>query len=488
MAGLQHSRATLAWAIALGLAVACSLEETPFRPLGAPRRPPSAPKHVDPVVPDEVVYPKIDPASVKPLEVVIIGEPVGEGYPRVPVRMSAPLFSDRWLGLANGDMEFMGPRHIIVNRFRSRPDHLGEGDLVGNVLLDVETGEVVAEFRYGRYVQWDRGLAIVYKHGEDDRPYLLHAATGKFVLAVPEGTHPYVIGKNYELRFSANGPHIWITARDSDRTIHLYAWDKLDAPPELPNNPFPFAPERWDPLRSNDHDGDTEEVEAGPGAQDCTRAILDPPKGWVCLDAEDLEDSQPLSGGWRLEGDTVFNRDDGRGFDLSPLCPEAHPLFASIRRRSPPQLELFCQGDPSVRMLWTPPDRVRKFDPRYAERIRKDLTLLEDSKRDGFALYPYHPKGMLNHIDLERQANVVVGTDYACPELEFRHGTPFMSAAICNSERGAPLWSELRDDVHGHRSRRFAASVVVASPSGLAVAIVRRDNRDHVIRVSLEKQ
>jgi hypothetical protein len=466
--------------------------EPPPPPPPPPAQKNQAPKQ-EPVIPHEVSrYPKIDPSSVTPLEIVVVGEPVGEGYPRVPIRMSKPLYSDKWLGLANGDAQFMGPRHIIVNRFRSRPDNLGEGDLLGNVLLDVETGEVVAKFRYGRYVQWERGLAIVYKHGEDDRPYLLDAATGTFVLAVPEGSHQYVNRENYHLRFSAIGPYIWITATDLDGTIHLSAWDKLDAPPELPNNPFPFEPKWWNPLDFKQNDGDTEEVGIDteePGKDNCTRALLIPPKGWVCLDAEDVEDSEPLSEGWRVKGRDVFNRDDGRGFDLSSLCPEGQTISINVRRRSPPQADVFCQADrenPTAWVLWTPPDRVRKVEPRYA--LRNEPHLLYDSERDRFLVSPYHEQ--LTYFDPESETNHSVGTNTSsCPNLDFLPGNNhFASVAICTTDRREPLWSELHTNVHQLRSNRFKASVVVAGPSGLGAAIIRKGTRDHVVRIWLDTQ
>jgi hypothetical protein len=481
----QKRPAALAMMVALGLASGCPEGEI-FRPLDYSIQAPTPPKQ-ERVVPEQVSpYPKIDPATVTPLEIVVVGEPVGKGYPRVPVRMSKPLFSDKWLGLANGDMEFMGPRHIIVNRFRSRPDHLGEGDLLGNVLLNVETGEVVAEFRYGRYVQWERGLAIVYKHGEDDRPYLLDAATGTFVLAVPEGDHQYENGENYHLRFSANGPHIWITAIDRDDTVHLYAWDKLDVPPELPNNPFPFEPKNWDPLDSDDNDGDTEEVLVdfyAQGKGGCTRALLSPPKGWVCLDAEGLEDSKPLSEGWRIEGDNVFNRDDGRGFDLSSLCPEGDRTFVSIRHRSPPQLEVSCEVDLSVWLFWTAPDRLRKIDSRYS--AKNEWSTIYDSERDRLRARAYKSSDALTHFDSESGINKIIGTEYACANLDYATGTLEASAVICENRYGAPLWAELQDDVRGIRSQHFKATVVVASDLGVVVGVVRRSDRDHVVRISL---
>jgi hypothetical protein len=477
MAGdTQRSRAILLVGLALGVATGCK----PDDPAPRVREPSPEPEDLD-----EPRYPAIDPASVTPLEVVMLPDPVGEGYRRVPIRMSKSLHSGKWLGLANGDAEFFGPKHIIVNHFERQPDRLGEGDLIKNVVLDVETGKVVAEYAYGRHVQADFGLAIVFQEG-DERPYLLDAATEKFVLAVPEGEHEFVYGDNYVLRFSPIAKRLWVTARDKQDVLHLYAWEQLDAPPELPNNPFPFVPDQWDPLDSMySKPGDTEEVVAGPNVDGCQRALLEPPKGWVCIaDGELLRESTPLSEGWRLDRhrEQVFNRDDGRGYDLTSLCPEEHPMFASIRWRSPPQLSIRCSGDDSVWMLWTPPDRVRKLDPQYPERIHKDLSLYD---HDGvpYLLVKPIPSDIQTNVDSKRLIQEIVGIDYDCPDLQYRNGNLFASALVCRRDMGRALWAELQSDERRLRSR-FQATEVVASPDGLVVAIVRRGNRDHIVRVS----
>ncbi len=436
--------------------------------------------------PEPSPYPPIDPATVTPLEVLYLPEVVGEGYRRVPIRMSKPLYSGRWLGLANGDNEFLGPKHVIVNEFRSQPDHLGEGYLVGSVVLNVETGEVVARFDRGRYVQFDFGLAIVFV-ADDERPYLFDAETEEFVLAVPEGQHDYAYGDNYHLRFSRIGRYVWVHAVDDEGTNHLYAWQDLSAPPELPNNPFPFAPDDWDPMHSRYRSAvDAEEVAERIGDDEgCTRAILQPPKGWLCLDDLELEDSRPISQGWRLDetNSQVFNIHDEQGYDLSSLCPEKdHPVFASIQYRSPPQLEVRCKGDKGSWMLWEPPDRVRRLDPKYVPRLNKELSLI---RHDGLVELRKYQPGVLTNFNPELRVRELVGADYDCPALSFRPGSTAGSAVVCNPDGGRVRWVEVTSDDLHVRSRRFRAVAVVAGANGDVVGIVRRGGRDHVVRLSL---
>ncbi|PRP95816.1 hypothetical protein ENSA5_36850 [Enhygromyxa salina] len=433
----------------------------------------------------------IEPAAVTPLEVLYLAEPEGEGYAQVPIKFGPSLHSGKWLGLANGDASFMGPKHVIVNHFRSRPDHLGEGELINNVLLDVETGEVVAEFEYGRYVQWHYGLAIVFKQG-DEQPYLLDAESGELVLAIPAGTHDYVYGENYWLRFSPIAKRVWIYAQDGEDTVHLYEWEELGAPPELPNNPFPFLPEFWDPMYSDGRSlADHEEVQPKDRYwNDCPRAILKPPKGYECLD-EDIEETLPLTDGWRLDvaHNWVFNRRDGRAADLSGLCPEADPAFSHILSRAPARVRVTCGEDPDVWMLWTPPDRVRRLDAEYARQVNAaELRTYFHGDTGRVVLKSPNPPDTQTEFDPKTLTRELIGTDYACSDLNFRAASKSSVYGIgCKRDGGRWIWFELVDTDQKLRSR-FQATEMVVGQNDVAVAIVRRGGIDRVVRLGVRSR
>ncbi len=467
--------------ILLGLAGGCRQGKQDHEPDRQPQ--PPAP------LPDEAPeYPPIDPSSATPLDILYFPEPVGDGYERVPVRFGPSLHSGKWLGLANGDGVSLGPKHVIVNHFRSKPDFLGEGDLIKSVVLDVETGEEVLEFDHGRYVNSHWGLAFVFKKG-DPRPYLLDVEFGDLVLAVPAGEHEYVIGENYWLRFSPIAKRVWISARDKKGIYHLYAWENLRAPPEQPNNPFPFAPEYWDPLDSSGFAStDHEELRAvGQPLLPCTRVILDPPKGYSCLDDEELEDTEPLSDGWRFDtpNGRLLNRKDGRTLDISPLCPEGERAFPDRVRRSPPTVKIVCEEDTSAWYLWTAPDRLQKMDPEFARRLNdSELFLLPHPNIDRYELRDPSLPGIDSVLDYETLQREFIADDHECPDSMPRPGNSRFYADGCRLDSRRASWFELVDRKDKTRGL-FHASEVVVTRSGIAVGIVRRNGRDHVVRITL---
>jgi hypothetical protein len=90
---------------------------------------------------------------------------------------------------------------------------------------------------------------------------------------------------------------------------------------------------------------------------------------YECLELE-LAETRALSDGWRVDNrtDWIFHRRDGRGVDFSKVCPEEHPPYLQPRHRSPPRVHVTCEGDPSVWMVWTPPDHVEKLDAEFARK------------------------------------------------------------------------------------------------------------------------
>ncbi|MFO7565363.1 MAG: hypothetical protein R6X02_22160 [Enhygromyxa sp.] len=454
--------------------------------LGCSKSEPEAPPPVEhelqiiPLEEDEASpYPAFDPAKVTPLEVLYFSEPVGKGYARRPVEIGKTLHSGKYLGLANGQAEFFGPKHIIVDHLRRRPRNPFMGEIKKSVLLDVETGEVVTEFaRYGRPIQWSRGLAIVYPDG-DERPHLLDVENSELVLAVPEGEHDYVLGENYWIRFSWADRGAWIVARDAEEVVHLYAWEDRSAAPELPNNPFPFFPDEWD------SGGDADEVWSRD-AGECERAILIPPRRWECLE-ERLAESLPLSQGWRLDRrGVVFNHGDGRGFDLGSLCPAEHPVRVRVLDRARMQVQIGCEGDPNVWMVWTAPDRVQRLDPELAVKVNKaEIIPVFFGALEKFELSEPLPDNIHSEIDFENLALELVGTDYSCPSIHYHAGHRYFSGVECRRTRATASWFELIDETRKARSR-FQAESLAVSRTGLAIGVVRQSGRDRVVRLGIQ--
>jgi hypothetical protein len=490
--------------------LACGCEQWPAPPMQTRAQPKPGKKEDPRGVPPQRAkrvfgpFPSIDPKTIEPMEVRYFSEPTGEGYRRAPVKFGPSLHSGKWLGFDHGNSEFFSEKHVVVNHFRNRPDSLFRGEITKNVLLDTETGEVVAEFRDGGLGQQLFGLGIVWIEG-DKRPYLLHAETGDMVLAVPEGKHEYVYGKNYWLVWSPLAKRIWVTAKDHKGKVHLYAWENLREPPELPNNPFYDIPQRWNPLqRHYDGTGDFEEVDVarympwdhvGPWdhVNRCTRAVLYPPKGFECLDDSGLEESEPLSGGWRFidqnDRPIVFNRYTNEGYEFSSLCPADQPVGAQILKRDPPTLRLGCAGNADVWMKWTAPNHVQKMRPEYARLISKHAVLdLYDQDRDVYVLLGEKPNNVKAMMDWDRMIWEVIGTDFECinPSFRVEHRSSVMVNA-CSRERGRVVWWVLTDRDKKLRTGRFQATDMAVGRNGVAVAIVRRGNKDHVVRATVGK-
>lgn len=76
----------------------------------------------------------------------------------------------------------------------------------------------------------------------------------------------------------------------------------------------------------------------------------------------------------------------------------------------------------------------------------------------------------------------LVGWDYHC-DLEFRSGTRSISGMGCRGQNAHKVWFELIDVDRKLRSR-FSARELAMGGDGVAVAIVRKGNRDHVVRLS----
>ena len=435
---------------------------------------------------DEPAFLDLDPAGVEPLEALLFEQPAGEGYRRVKAKLGPVLYSGKWLGLASAKGRFLGPAHVIVNVFAERPDHPANTPTLTNLILDIEGGEIVGEFERWHRAQWHHGLLLVTTKG-DPRPYLFDAATQRFVLAVPEGEHDWELGRNYWLRFSSVAKRVWITARASDGTVHLYAWEPLGKPPELPDSPFPFMPDSWDPEPEQGvARAGFEEVSTNNWDLDCVRAVLRPPKGFECLEDFDTQRSLPLAAGWRLHRDhVVFNTETGEGYDLQSLCPQkGHEVEAWVDRRSPPRVRISCGGSSRSWLRWTPPDHVVQLAPELAERINVDLWLNEFD--DFVELEPFGDQRTLSSFDPASATRVLISRDSECSNFVFRGyaGNKRRSAVGCELPEQRVGWFELH--AHDQRTRaRIDAREVVVGPFPHVLALVRRGRADELVTVTL---
>ena len=443
-------------------------------------------------------------ADAEPLETTRL-ELSGEPYPIVPGTVGPTLHSGKWLGLASGDGFFLGDKHIVVNHFASRPDHVGEGDLIKNVILDVEAGEVVAEFEHGRYVQPHTGLLIAYLAG-DERPYLFDVETEDFVLAVPEGDHDYRAHENYWINFSPIAKRVWIYARDDDGQVHLYEWEDRRRPPELPNNPFPFLPDpyMWDPRSPRaGFESLTEEVQSKPHARGpndkpeprvkselrrlgCRHAILIPPKDYECLYG-DLHETDPVSDGWHLgrRSNILYNLRDGRRLDLSTVCPDPERAFSKVDSRTPPRVEVFCGDEPDIWVVWTPEQlyRMTSEDLEYERRPHIHAFFTRESER--LILYEFFGPQYEIRFDIENGVLELIGDDYGpdeCPEQVHILPGEHMRGIGCKREAGAVKWFELADTRTKIRSR-FRVSDMAIGPNGTAAGVIRHNDADRVVRL-----
>ena len=432
-------------------------------------------------------YHVVQPNEVEPLEALYFPEPSGPGYDKVPVEVGASIHSGKWLALAQGDARFLGPKHMVVNHYDQRPKSLHAAKPAKSALIDVESGEPVVEFEHGRRAQWQSGLALVYKH-DDDAPYLLDVESTLLVPALPAGEHDYVLGENYWIRLSPIARRVWVLAVDGEKTPHLYEWENLSKPPPLPDNPAPMLPRLWDPkdeaARSS---ADSEEIWAQSSSSSCIHAILVPPRGFDCLDEDLPEGTEPLSGGWRADPvhKQVLERGTDEGFDFGSLCSSRDAVELQVLERSPPHVRVTCQDDPRTWMLWTPQHGVRKMDPERAALVneREMSVLIHDDLGKVELRSADRPSSVLTRLDAQRGVRELVSDGLDCAEIQVR-AEASLAALGCRRGDGSFAWFELEDFERKVRGRVDATSVAV-SQSGLAVGIVRRGGRDHLVPLTL---
>jgi hypothetical protein len=436
----------------------------------------------EPVV-EEPSYPKIDPDSVPTLDVLYFPEYVGEGYQRVSAKFGPTLHSGKWLGFGHDEPKFFGDHHIIVAHYRSRPGFVRSDYIDKHVLLDVETGKVVASFEQLLHANWQFGLATV-SIADDPRPYLLDAESGELVLALPDGDHDFEFRRNYWLVLSNIAKRVWVIARDAEEGVHLYEWEDRSKPPGLPNNPFPFVPDAWDPGSAYTGWGDREEVVQYKPLAACTRAVLMPPNGYECLDDVGLESTDPLSHGWRINHNdkTVFNRRDGTGYDLSGLCGDAQVIMTALER-DPARVLLRCDKDDSVWMVWAPSDGVQRLDPESAAKVNElSLSVYYHEDIHRYELVEHWPQGVRTWLNKDEFMLELVGDDYGCPDISYISHNPKLTGVQCKEE-SLVRWLELTDR-HGKFRARFSGSEIAVSRNGVAVAIRRGGQGDRIVPVT----
>ena len=412
-------------------------------------------------------------------------EAQGAGLRRVDIKLGQRLYQGKWLSIGEGRGQQFGPNHVLVHEFRHRPKAFAQGHRVKNVAVNFRNGETSTPFDRVHTVQSRFGLAIVFK-ANDTRPYLLDAASGKLVSAMPLGVTDFAFGENYWLHLSNAGKRVWVVARTPDGREHLYEWIDRTKPPVGPSSPFPFIPARWEPSDATlSMVGDSDEVlPANWSGAKCERAIMDPPRDFDCVDYDD----QGLSGGWRYDKSAalVYNRVDGRGFDLRSLCPgELHAVWGQVESRNPPRLRLFCDGDPGTWMVWTPPDRVQQLAPELASKIHRGERAMTFYTSIGrYVLDADNIRKRLTMFDTQSSTWFVVGETSSCHETWTLPGGDDLFAIVCRDSTRRPKWVDIASRTGRTLGRVEARDLVIATDDTI-VAVVRRGAADQLITATL---
>ena len=484
--------------VALLTAAGCALGGCQKHEPAVEARPsrPELPADDEPTRP-EPRFVELHRSDAVPLETVHFPEPLGEGYGRVGVEIGPSLYSGKWLALAGQSGYFLGPRHVIVNHYPGRPRDNEDRVFEKSVILNIETGEVVLEFEKRLKVNWDRGMVIVKKKG-DMRPYLFDTQDESLVLAIPPGKHLYIYGDNYWLRLSPIARRVWITAREREpdregkHGVHLYEWEDRTQPPPLPDNPFPFVPTHWDPGGSQfTRDLDHEEAILGDNMlspDGCTRAILTPPRSYRCLDDENLEFSEMLADGWRIDDfGRVLNIETNEGFDLSPLCDDGiggillERVEAGIERGL---VKVRCKSQREVWGIWSPPGKLALLDEQNARRAdTAGFTLHYRSTYDHWEIRTPYGDGIITYFNPHSMQDELVGERNDCKRYIIRGGgRPGFAEGCYHLERP---WLDI---VNGKRRvrARFPGRDLAFAADGTLVGIRRKGGADHVVRVQLK--
>ena len=423
----------------------------------------------------------------------------GEGYRRVGVEYGPPLYSGKHLRIARGDSRFLGERHVIVTEYPKRPKHPRHDPIAGNVIVDIDTGEVVAEFAKRVRVNWTYGFAIVRQEG-DPTPWLFTPSAGGLVRALPEGEHGYEWGKNYWLRISAIAPRVWISAKDEAGQAHIYEWEDLSKAPPLPDNPVDFVPREWYPMHSEWLiDVDHEEVMNIEG-EACEHAILEPPRGFHCLDFTLSAGTDPVGHGWQFDrsNGTVFEQaKPEERLSLAELCPEGTKLNMQALQNS--MLKLTCRGDNTVWAVWSPPERVRVLDPELAFHVNGPPTVPNEPLAAGFDWENVVPRVAIDQFErladepddvhtifsLERGARELVGLDYKCDELRRVRGSRSVYGVECTG-RGRQ-WIDVVDMTTRTRARLKSVVDLAVSIGSRRVVIRQQAGKEHLLVVHAPK-
>ncbi|NVB37675.1 hypothetical protein G6O69_07510 [Pseudenhygromyxa sp. WMMC2535] len=433
-------------------------------------------------------FPPVDPGSIEEAVVFHADEVVGDGYPRVAWKLGPKLHAGKWLGFAGGADEFLGEHHIIVSHYARKPRGGTAATIESSVLLNVNTGEVSAEFVKHLDASWRQGMALVEVEGERG-PMLLDVEGGALVSVLPEGEHEYRFGKNYWVRFSSIARRIWIYAKDRDGKIHLYEWEDRSKPPPLPDNPFPFFPDLWEQTHGR---AAFEEVRGEGAPSGCPRAALVPPRGYECLTDAARTRSMLFSGNWRfsVKDGVVFNQASGEGVDLESLCPSSEwGVGIDVIEVDPPMLQVCCADQEKRCWVWSP-ENIYALSEVVSGKLIAAQSWLRKGEEETLDLYDYGvaEKGAWVDQFPEHHAAYLIGDDYACDGLSYRssYGNP-RKGVMCMSEKGDVTWAEVVDSERKVRtSRARNVEGLATSSSGRVVALVRRGGVSHVSLVDLE--
>ncbi len=147
-------------------------------------------------------------------------------------------------------------------------------------------------------------------------------------------------------------------------------------------------------------------------------------------------------------------------------------------------MRLLCEGDDSVWMLWTPPDRVRKLDAEQARALNlAKISLTYISDIDRFMIENFGDHEVKTELNQDTLVDELVGRDYECPEPHYAGGQEIYGIR-CTDGAHRSIWLEIIDSRRKLRGRFRAVELAVAR-NGTAIAVLRRGGKNHIVRATL---
>lgn len=433
-------------------------------------------------------YTRLDPESASLLEPIRYADPEGPAYLEVQAKLGPPVYEDSgarpYSSLPPPGRTF---GELLLIHQHPRPPRPGvEAEPASSVVLDPRDGRVVAELSKVRAIQWTHGLALV-DVPNDRRVHLLRADTGALVPAEPDpkGDEALRLDHDYWVRLSAIAPRVWIYAREREGApVFLQEWARLDSPPPIPSNEFPFFPHEWRPgLKASALALDVEEVwpeDWDRYPTDCNGLALEPPLDHRCL----AEDTLALGQGWRLDVSEAVAYAEAKqvGVDFQGLCDDSDEVRVNRRGSEPPRVTITCGDDPSRWFDWTPDDlrRLSGADARLVSaepwrlHYRPSLRAFELSPGEDGAAKPADKLVMLDPTG----AWELVTADFECL-LPIRSGRDQHFVIQCLDDSERLRWTAVIARPQRQLARTKAMSVAV-SPTGRVWSVQRGPQRDRV--------